>query len=272
MKKTGLEILSMATASDASGSVQIEDFAVKGMRAKVRVKIVASADTSKQEIIGQLNAKFNGKLRAVPKSFKLTEQSSGNPKAVIVHAIGFVVPNVEVIEAATAAGRMTEVASNMFLDESDCIWNQTGGFMYKKSDVESAEALEALLAECSSEGQTVTRMKKREEFAVMAGVTSGDFVTFMGKGEVMAGFVVAADDLGKFMVIACTEDEPEIIEAFDIQERIKLDNDKINYPQEAEMSGAIDINALIAYYKRLYTYNPQYFVELERRIRSYSFM
>jgi hypothetical protein len=107
----------------------------------------------------------------------------------------------------------------------------------------------------------------------MAGVKSGDFVTFMGKGEVMAGFVVAQDEAkGAFMVLACTEDEPEVIEAFDIQERINLDADKVNYPQEAEMSGAVDINALIAYYKRLYQYNPQYFVELERRIRSYSFM
>jgi hypothetical protein len=272
MKKTGISIVNSLTASNQS--IAIEDFEVRGTKARIKVKIVASAETSKSELLTALNDKFNGKLRAVPKSFKLTAESSANPKQVVLHAIGYVVPNIEVVEAsADNMGRMREVANNMFLDESDCIWNQTGGFMYKRNDVESADALQTLLAECASEGSVATRMKRRPEFPTIAGIQSGDFVTYMSKGEMMCGYVLASDaKTNNYMILASTETEPEIVEAFAIQDRIKIEEGSVQFPQEKEMAGAIDVNALIAYYKRVYSYNPAYFAELERRIRSFSFM
>jgi len=273
MKKLGSEIAS-TVAQASRHSALIQDFQVCGTQAKIRVQVVASDTVSRKEILSGLNEKFQGKLRAVPRSFRITESSSADRNNVIATVEGYVVPNVQVIVASDErAGKMKEVAANMFLDDSDCIWNKTGEFLYKKSDVETSEGLQALLAECSSEGARPTRMRKADAFLGPQEISSGDFVSYMNRGEMGCGFIIAADPANrKVMVLAQNEEEPEVIDAFQVQDVLAMDETQIKYPQEQELSGAVDVNALLAYYKRMYIYNPSYFQELENRIRGYAFM
>jgi hypothetical protein len=240
--------------------------------ARVRMRVVANADATKADIVEAINGKFGGALRAVPSSFVLCSDSTERSNGIVAYADGYVVPNIEVIEVSSdKAGTFKELACNMFMDEADCIWTQAGNFLYKKSGVESSDNFNELLSVCAAEGAPVTRMKRTAPFTALA-AAGGQFVTFLAKGEMCAGFVVATDPATKqLMVLAANETEPELIPSFSVASVQHLTDD-VKYPTEVEMSGVVDINALIAYYKRVYQYNPAYFAQLESRIRSHAFI
>jgi hypothetical protein len=273
MKEIGRSIIAELASTMDRLSVSVLDFESCGDKGKVKVAVVASENTSKQDVFKAINAQFKGKLRAVARSFKLVESSSSDVNNVRFELQGFVVPNVEIIEASSEEGtKMKAVASNMFMDDQDCIWHKTGDFLYKKSDIETSEELNNFLKECSSSN---VRQRKSSGFNTIL-ANAGDFISYLTKGEICCGFVIATDtENQKLMVIAEGEDDPEVIDAFDIQDTATIDEDKVKLPEEDEMvetsSSAIDINAIISYYKRWFQYNPQYANMLIDRLKKHAF-
>ena len=253
-------------------TVKINDFKTCGSKAKVNVSVVAADSVEKADILSGINEQFNGKLRAVPRSFRVVSSAQANQNNVKLDLEGYLVPNVEIIAASSEEGsKMKCVASNMFLDEKDVIWSKAGDFLYKKSEVETAEELHSFLSECTASS---VRLKKEKGFDTLT-VASGDFISYLSKGEMCFGFVLASDDANaKLMVLAEGEDEPEVIDAFDVQNTVPIEDDKVKFPEEEEIvtaSSAVDINAVVNYYKRWFAYNGSYAQLLIDRLKSYIF-
>lgn len=274
MKEIGRSIVETLASSIDSLTAAVTDYKVCGEKAKIRVAVVAGDGITKSDILEEINNQFNGKLRAVARSFKVEASNYADPSNVRFNLIGYVVPNVEIISASSRArGAMREVASNMFLDSSDCIWNKTGDFLYRKSDVETAEELNHFLTECSA---ATSRIKRSYDFETVT-ASSGDFVSYMSKGEMCYGFVIASDESGnKLMVLAEGEDDPEVIDTFDVQDTAIVDDAKVRFPEETEMvevsSANVNLDAIISYYKRWFQYNPAYAQQLIDRLKSYVFV
>jgi hypothetical protein len=118
-------------------------------------------------------------------------------------------------------------------------------------------------------------MRKTNGFSNIV-VSSGDFISYMHAGEMCYGFVVASDvDNKKLMVLAEGEDEPEVIDTFDVQAQIPIDDEQVRFPEEEEMvevsASSVDINAVVNYYKRWLVYNPQYANLLISRLKGHAF-
>lgn len=275
MKRSGMgsEILTALALEEASSAIQIENFEVQGLSAKVRLRIVSSAEVAKEDLVRQLNAKFKGSLRAVANSFRLVDSNGADASSVVSTVVGYVVPNVEIVTASEATGRMKEVASNMFMDEADNIWSQAGDLLYKKSGIETSDSLTEMLTECSSEGAAPSRLRKCVDFDSVE-ASAGDFVTYMSKGEMLNGFVVAKDQSsGSLIVLASTDDSVEVISTFAVQASVSPKEDELKAPLESEIAGgAVSVSQLVQYYKRLYAYNAAYFAQIENRIKGYSFI
>jgi len=274
MKEMGKSIIeAMASAMDNNVSVKINEFQTCGSKGKVRVSVVASSDLVKSDILQAINHQFNGKLRAVARSFRVVASQNPDRNNVQVQLEGYVVPNVEVVTASSEQGKkMKCVASNMFLDPADCIWTKTGDFLYKKSEVETSEELNKFLTECSSSN---VRMRKTQGFETVV-ASAGDFISYMSKGEMCYGFVVATDeDNSKLMVLAEGEEDPEVIDTFDVQESTPIDDEQVRFPEEEEYvetsASSVDVNAIVSYYKRWFTYNPQYAEMLISRLKGHAF-
>jgi hypothetical protein len=274
MKEMGRSILADLASQMDTCTVKVNAFETKGPKAKVRVSVVANSDATRNDILASINAQFGGKLRAVARSFKIAECSSADVSNVCVQLEGYVVPNVEIVTAASDEGqKMKCVASNMFLDSIDNIWSKTGDFLYKKSDVETAEELNKFLTECSS---SHIRQRRAEGFFVVA-ADCGSFISYMSKGEMCYGFVMASTEDGQqLMVLAEGESDPEVIDTFDVQNKVPIDAEKVNFPEEAEMvetsASSVDINGIVSYYKRWFAYNPQYAAQLIERLKQHAFV
>jgi hypothetical protein len=273
MKEMGKSIIEAMSANLDRLTVNVTAASACGSKGKIRVAVVASSEVTKSDILTSINEKFNGKLRAVARSFRIVETANSDRNNVQVQLEGYVVPNVEIIALSSEQGsRMKCVASNMFLDAGDCIWSKTGDFLYKKSDVETAEELNQFLTECAS---STVRMRKTVGFEQVV-VASGDFISYMSKGEMCYGFVVASDESnGKLMVLAEGEEDPEVIDTFDVQDQAVINDDQVRFPEEEEMvetsATSVDVNALVNYYKRWFAYNPKYAQTLIDRLKSHSF-
>jgi hypothetical protein len=273
MKEIGKSIIQELAANMDRLTVGIESFKTHGDKSKVRVSVIATSDSNKSDILKSINSQFGGRLRAVARSFRIVESSNADRNNVTFKLQGYVVPNVEIVAASSEQGKkMKCVASNMFMDQSDCIWSKTGDFLYKKSDVETAEELNQFLTECSS---TTTRVRKGLDFETVV-ASAGDFVRYLSKGEMCCGIVVAADETNhKLMVLAEGEEDPEVIDTFDVQDSLPVDDEKVRFPEETDMvetsASAVDINAIVSYYKRWFTYNPNYAQMLIDRLNQHAF-
>jgi hypothetical protein len=274
MKEMGKSIIeAMSATMGDTLTVNVKNFEVCGNKSKVRVAVVASAGSTKTDIRNAINEKFQGKLRAVAGSFSIVESSNADRSNVQATLEGYVVPNVEIVTASSEEGKtMKCVAANMFLDQADCIWSKTGDFLYKKSDVETSEELNRFLTECSS---STVRMRKADKLGSTE-VSSGNFVSYLSEGEMCYGFVIATDEANqKLMVLAEGEEDPEVIDTFDVQTQVPVDDEKVAFPEEEEFTetsaAGIDVNALVSYYKRWFQYNKQYAEQLISRAKGHSF-
>jgi hypothetical protein len=273
MKEMGRSILdTMASAIDRL-TTNITAAATCGSKGKVRVSVIAGADATRSDILSSINAQFGGKLRGVARSFRVVETANSDRNNVQVQLEGYVVPNVEIVSASSEEGtKMKCVAANMFMDATDCIWSKSGDMLYKKSDIETSEELNTFLTECAS---STVRQRKDAGFENIA-VSSGDFISYVHAGEMCYGFVIACDDANqKLMVLAEGEEDPEVIDTFDVQGQAPINDANVRFPEEEEYvetsATSVDVNAIVSYYKRWLQYNPQYANQLIDRLKGHSF-
>ena len=274
MREMGRSIVESLAADMDRLTVTITDHVACGQKGKIKVGVIANSDVQRSDILQAINGQLGGKMRAVARSFKIAESSQNDRNNVRFDLVGYVVPNVEIIATASDKGKsMKCVASNMFMDASDCIWSKTGDFLYKKSDIETAEELNKFLTECSS---SAVRQRKTCDFDIVE-AAAGDFISYQSRGEMCFGFVVAADaNNAKLMVIAEGEEDPEVIDNFDVQEVAPIDEAQVNFPEEGEMvetsASSIDLNGIVAYYKRWLQMNPSYANQLISRLKAHMFV
>jgi hypothetical protein len=274
MKEMGRSILDSIMASGDNLSVNVTAASVCGSKGKVRVAVVAGSDATKADILSAINQKFSGKLRGVARSFKVVETANSDRNNVQVQLEGYVVPNVEIVAQASDEGKVMKcVAANMFMDAQDCIWSKSGDMLYKKSDVETSEELNSFLTECASSN---VRMRKDTAFENIV-VSSGDFISYVHAGEMCYGFVVASDEQNqKLMVLAEGEEDPEVIDTFDVQSQVPINDANVRFPEEEEFvetsATSVDVNAIVSYYKRWFAYNPQYATQLIERLKQHAFV
>ena len=70
--------------------------------------------------------------------------------------------------------------------------------------------------------------------------------------------------------------DPEVIDNFDVQEVAPIDEAQVNFPEEGEMvetsASSIDLNGIVAYYKRWLQMNPSYANQLISRLKAHMFV
>jgi hypothetical protein len=113
MKEMGKSILeTMASAIDNNTlTVNVSDFQTCGSKGRIKVSVVASSDTTKSDILKSINEKFDGKIRAVARSFRIVESANADRNNVQFSLEGYVVPNVEIVSASSEQGaKMPQIA------------------------------------------------------------------------------------------------------------------------------------------------------------------
>lgn len=207
---------------------------------------------------------FNGNASPVEGSFRQIS-TNGNPAFV-----GFIAANREIKDYNEAeVAKMKVMASNLLMDLAD-----TSLWQVKESGKDKYLCRHA--DEDLSELVVMARVHQRGLPAVsglaVADINRSEYIAFVdtNTAEVRYGYVVAAED-NIIEVLPSDSEELETIEPEAVVESVFLNKtDVLAAEGVSQPSNAADKNAMLDYYKKLYSYNPDYYVELEKIIEGRS--
>lgn len=182
------------------------------------------------------------------------------------------------------------LSSNMFLDQNEQIWSvqegENGGKVCVRSNaIDNPEELQGLLAKCTT---TISAGADPSYFTAVASgqvatPNGGDFLTFVDSGQTKFGVVVAsvyeneqADSYTGDVIVLASDGDQEV-KISDAQ--IVANVGAVNYedlPEELAATaagnvGKSQIGQMVDYYKKVFSYRPDFFKQLEQRIRQHSY-
>jgi hypothetical protein len=181
------------------------------------------------------------------------------------------------------------VASNMFMDDEKDMWvlrkTEAGGLLVKTTGIDDDMSLVGMLDAVASDG-----FRNSPEFGRMTAMASsiehavagGDFVSYVNNdNRVVCGFVVASvEGTDEIVALPVGATEGETIKkaaVTEIHAQTDFPQHQPTGEEEAETvvaaaRGAIDLNFILDYYKKVYARSPQYFDMLAQRFQSHQFM
>lgn len=190
---------------------------------------------------------------------------------------------------AEAKGRLMEIASNMFMDNTnDSVWSEHDGMLVRHDNIETAEQLEKILASSVPEGRSVNQtFEGRKHYAALASsrhggspVESGNYALYIHEGQLYDGFVVALDAGTEQQAIMLARPDdgskpyPEhrisvshIVECFDLEQ---ISKEVPGLPQSEKTTVAAaeqSLSGALAYYRKVYSYNKEYFAKFAAMLR-----
>lgn len=191
---------------------------------------------------------------------------------------------------ADAREGMSSISANMYMDKTERLWtmrhSESGDVLVRTSDVDDNAALIEMIHSCSSNLEATTLRNYAPEVAqavdsielYLAGARGGDMVQYVSaSGVAKTGFVVAQyQDLDQhgFVVLGSGETQEEVISSKSMVSRLDADQlDEKQFPalDSVSAAGGIDVEKLVNYYARVFSYSPEYFAKVEGIIRNYSF-
>lgn len=268
--------------------VEIKSYALAGdgiARVVVDVTHTQASRDDHNLVAKALRSKLGNKMEAVAGSF------IGVDKGSYVERVTGLVGVVREIRAIASDKDMNGfrcTAANMFMDDEKDMWQlkktEAGQIMIKTSGIDDDASLVNLLDSCSSAGHRSS--PEYGKLCAMASgantnVTGGNFVSFVDMNNtIQEGFVVAtASDADDVLVLQTGAEDAEAIKLGAITEV----HDTENFPDPkfteeekvdqavAASRGAAPVEAMVAYYRKIYSMNPKFFAEFEKRIRGHSF-
>lgn len=248
--------------------------------AKVLMTVVHKGDSHKnpetmREVIA---ATFGQKMEAVASTFRTVD---AGPLSTSVVGIVRVRTEAVAFDESVSSEDFRCVSSNIFIDNEEQMWSLRAGtngkMLVKNTGIGDDESLHELLtAKCSAYQGGAADMVAHCSVEPQAGQL---FTFISASGELSFGYVIASTDIDSVPV--ATLDNPEAVPVLK-SAMIDLINDQ-NIEQPALSTeeqinitvstsrGVVDVNQIVAYYKRVYGHNANFFKELESRIRSHSF-
>lgn len=234
-----------------------------------------------------ISQSFDNKIAPVEYSF---DSLSSSPMGERI--TGVVRVNTEAIPVEDAAKKgFKSVSSNIFFDTEDKMWSlqksASGEILVKNTGIEDESALHDLLGlQCMAAGARSlsnyegTAMKSLS--AAQNAAEGGDFIDFINaSGQVQSGFVVASVSGDESLVVLGVNDEDGV----EISRSSVLQRHDVSTFPDPEFSeqeqvehtlsisrGAVDVNFLLDYYKKVYRRSPEFYKKFADRVRSHAFM
>lgn len=277
----------VASARSADPVIEVQNYAIAGDgRARVMIEVTHN-DVSRKDssvIASALKNVFDGKLEAVAGSFKSLEKGKYTERLIgVVAAVRQAIPFTEGMNGFKA------VASNMFMDDEKDMWvlrkTEAGGLLVKTTGIDDDMSLVRMLDATASDG-----FRNSPEYGRMAAVASsiekavegGNFVSYVNNdNRVVCGYVVASvADSDEIVALPVGATEGETVKKAAVTE-IHATNEFPEYTQSGEEEaatitaaarGAIDINFILDYYKKVFARSPQFYDAFAQRIQSHQFM
>lgn len=268
--------------------VEIKHFAPAGSGiARVVANVIhTAASRANPNLIGEvLREKTQNRLTAVAGSFRTVDE--GPLSSVITGVLAFNRESIAIASSEDLQG-FTAVASNMFMDVEDRMWNlhktESGSLLVRSTGIDDDQELVGLLASLSSSPQTSgeSRQLSATASSVRNRIAGGQYVSFVNANNMLAqGFVVVtAADSDDVVVLTDEKAEPEAIKANAITEIHDLGQDapQVELTEQeqvdvavASAAGRITLDMMVDYYRRMFAASPEYFEMFKSRLLSHAF-
>jgi len=283
-------IMSLASTEP---NVEIKSYAKAGKglaRVVIDVTHTKGSREDHSSISSAIAKKLHGKMTAVAGSFKSLDKSAYTER--ITGLVG-VVHDVIAIDETKSLKGFRAMASNMFMDEEKDMWilrkTESGQVLVKSTGIDDDLSLANLLEGCASAGH-----RSSPEFRALSSVASGqaldvqggDYIAFVDvSNTIRSGFVVATVE-GEdgtdtdALVLQPGSTDPEEVNmgavtskygTEDFPEAKFEDEEVVNHSVSAAR-GVVNPDVLVEYYRKIYSSNPAFFAEFEKRIRSHAWM
>ncbi len=276
-----------AVKQDVPG-IEIKHFAPAGQglaRVVARVIHTAASRVNPGLIAQALLNKTDNRLSAVAGSFRVMDR--GPLSDTVTGILSYNRESIAVASSDDMKG-FTAVASNMFMDDEERMWNlhktESGSLLVRSSGIDDDQALIGLLASLSSSPQTSTEGRQLTAMAssLRDRVEGGQFVSFVNANNMLAhGFVVVtAADTDDAIVLTGEKDEPEAIKTNSVTEIHELGADapQVELSEQeqvdvavASAAGRVSLDMMVDYYRRMFAASPEYFEQFKQRLLSHGF-
>ena len=249
----------------------------------VAVHAQVSGALTAEGVMASLSQATQNKVHVLPNSVIQTEAGR-----VVSSIRAIMIPMTNIIPAPENMQGFTALSSNMYVDSHDAMWGlretASGRFLVMADEQTNIDQLMDMMASCSSNmadlqagAPAVARNIAAHEQA-LTGLEQGDVVSYYSalSNSMRVGAVVDAStaEVTQYVTVApLNGDEHEAISTSAVA--VFVDHNEIEYPQ-AEVSlsataGSPDVERLVDYFRRMFSYSPEYFRTLETRIRSHAF-
>lgn len=244
--------------------------------------VVVGHDATSDEVFNSLSKATKHQLIPVRGTVRMVSKSADDLQCMVTA----VMDRTRDIRPYTENHGFRSLSKNQFLDDAENIWTLSqagdGKVFVRANELESVDDMANLMkACCSNSGATTTEQRAMisQSSNNGVGVQGGDYAQFISaSGDVRFGYVAAelvtesGEDEGLLMV-SSTDGESETINREDIIVSVPADQFTAEVPEYAldSKSSAGDAEVLINYWRRVLSYRPDFFAQLEARIRSYAF-
>ena len=261
-----LDLDDLASKATLAGfTLNVNDYdMVSPTLARVMLTYTGNVPQSQEEIHAEVSRLFNGLASPVADSFRKVKDGV---------VAGYIKTSREVRDfdaSAVTAGKMKEMAANLLMDKTDeSLWEKKSGASGDYLVRQGNDDLSGLvhLATNKQLGQPT--------FAHLASMPAEakEFAAYVSKEseEVEHGYVVASVD-GKMTVTPFGADETVEIQMAQLVEVINLDG------EDAKAAGTVmaaevaaDKNAMTEYYRKMFSYAPDYVQKIIDMINSHAF-
>ena len=253
--------------------------------ASVMFKVLGKAPSALGVSVAAGNL-FDQNIRVIPGTIKLIDSGFG------VHSMSAKVcannVKVAVPDHAKEPNNFRCIARNLFMDaRDDSTWKmvdmEDGSRVLVRDNVVETDAdLESLLSSSSSVTHHFTkenRTLQAQASGFKQGAKVGQPISFVNhQKQSVFGFVVVPDHNGKIGVLSNGQAAPEyvsrcaIVKVLDEQQVAS----QLKFPELSvsmqSVSADPGIDTLVAYYRKLYGMNSDYFKQIEQQIQSYTFV
>lgn len=210
---------------------------------------------------------FKNQASAVENSFRWATRQGD-----IKTAVGFVKANVDVreFEEAEASGKYRVMSANLLMDNDDrSLWEVREGAQTKYLARQGNEDLTELVHLATARVTGSPRLMQ-----IASGVpATKDFLAFVDTEteEVRYGFAVSAAVDSKVTVVATDDESTVEVAESNIIDVFELDSEECARLSTTAAADGLSKEAMIEYYKKAYSYSPEYIAEIIKMIDQHAF-
>lgn len=271
--------------------VSVSSYAVLGSGlARINASVIHAAGSREDHalVTKSLSKYFDNKLAVVEGSFRCYSKNS-----VSEQISGLIRVNTECVALTDEnEGSFRALSSNIYVDNEDKMWqlraSEGGRLLVKETGIGDEDALESLLQHAIKGGSSFSSaeqvsLSNAAEIAnkICSTLEGGSYVVYASSltNKTEHGFVVATAEDG-FIVVSSDTGAEELVKPAAIVEQLATEQmpsaelseqEKIDIAVSTSRSG-VNVNQIVAYYKKVYGQHKEFFAELSKRIRGHAFI